>query len=101
MPDWFDESLYPDVENPQPPASLEDRIDFLARLCGAWDFGILPRLETVREVRTAAWREATDACRMLTSTGYHLLREWHGLEPVPFLGSVPAFVRDDPNLEYV
>jgi hypothetical protein len=30
-----------------------------------------------------------------------LLREWHGLEPLPYLGQLLAYIRDDPWLEYV
>ena len=96
-----DGGLYPDVP---PPDALEDegaRIDFIARLCAAWDHGRLPDLETVAEVRRPGWREAIDATRLLTSPTYHLLRKWHGLGPVPFLGSVPAYIREDPSLRFV
>jgi len=98
---WLDGSLYPDREPPAQIESLAERIDFIARLCGAWDFGILPESETLREVRGAPWREAVDACNLLTSPTYHLLREWHRLPPKPFLGSIPAYIREDPNLAYV
>ncbi len=99
---WLDGSLYPDLD--EPPSELPtlgDQIDFIARLCGAWDFGILPELDTIAEVRRAAWRAAIDQCNLLTSPTYHLLREWHGLPPAPFLGSVPAYIRDDPNLAFI
>ena len=99
--DWFDPTLYPDVVRPAVPASEEDRIDFIARLCAAWDFGVLPREPTIREVRSIAWRSAVDQCRLLTSVSYHLLREWHGLPRLEFLGSVPAYVREDPSLQHV
>jgi hypothetical protein len=98
---WFDESLYPDEPRPQAPTSLAERIDFIARLCGAWDFGILPRKETVEEVRSSRWCEAVEECRLLSSVSYHLLREWHGLPPASYLGSIPAFVREDPQLRFV
>jgi chromosome condensin MukBEF complex kleisin-like MukF subunit len=98
---WIDSSLYPDVDPPSELCSLADRIDFLARLCSAWDFGILPRGETIAEVRRAEWREAVDECRLLTSPTYHLLREWHGLERLPYLGQQLPYIRDDPNLDYV
>jgi chromosome condensin MukBEF complex kleisin-like MukF subunit len=98
---WIDGSLYPDVDPPSEVCSLADRIDFLARLCSAWDFGILPRSETIAEVRRAEWREAVDECRLLTSPTYHLLREWHGLDHLPYLGQQLPYIRDDPNLEYV
>jgi len=62
---------------------------------------LLPDVEVVKELRKPEWREAIDACRLLTSPTYHLLREWHGLPPVPFLGSLPATILEDPNLEYI
>lgn len=99
--DWLDTALYPDVEPPEEVNTLAARVDFLARLCAAWDFGLLPSPQTVAEIRGAEWREAVDACRLLTSPAYHLLRSWHGLPPLPYLGSQMAYIRDDPNLAYV
>ncbi len=99
--DWLDDALYPDVEPPAELDSLAERVDFVARLCAAWDFGLLPSPQTVAEIRRSEWREAVDACRLLTSPTYHLLRSWHGLPSLPYLGSQMAYIRDDPNLEYV
>jgi len=73
----------------------------LARLCAAWDFGLLPSPQTVAEVRRSEWCEAVDACRLLTSPVYHLLRAWHDLPLLPYLGSQMSYMRDDPNLVYV
>ncbi len=101
MSRWLDESLYPDVEPPQTLDSLADKVDFIARVCAAWDFGILPERATLREIRKAEWREAVDACRLLTSPAYHLLRSWHDLPPLPYLGAEHPEIRDDPSLEYV
>jgi hypothetical protein len=101
VPSWIDGSLYPDREPPDRLETLADRVDFLVRLCGAWDFGILPAQETVEEVRRAEWRGAVDATRLLTSPVYHLLREWHGLPRLRYLGQELAYIRDDPNLEHV
>jgi len=98
---WIDGTLYPDVEPPARLTGLAERVGFLARLCAAWDFGILPRAETVTEIRKPGWREAVDACRFLTSPAYHLLRDWHGLPPLPYLGQRLAYIVDDPNLEHV
>ncbi|MBU4225931.1 MAG: hypothetical protein KKC71_08945 [Chloroflexi bacterium] len=98
---WIDDSLYPDVEPPKVLETLEARVDYLARLCAAWDFGILPNWAAVVEVRKPDWREAVDECRLLTSPSYHLLRKWHGLEELPYLGQELAYIRDDPNLAYV
>lgn len=101
MPSWIDGALYPDTETPSELDTLAERVDFLARLCSAWDLGLLPEMETVTEIRRPEWREAVDACRLLTSPVYHLLREWHNLPPLPYLGQQLAYIRDDPNLAYV
>ena len=98
---WIDGTLYPDTDPPQALDTLAARVDFLARLCAAWDFGLLPDADLVAEIRRPEWREATDACRMLTSPVYHLLRRWHSLESLPYLGQELAYIRDDPNLFHV
>ncbi|HXF86166.1 MAG TPA: hypothetical protein VNK49_12335 [Anaerolineales bacterium] len=98
---WLDGSLYPDTDVPQSLETLSDRVDFLVRLCSAWDFGILPHAATVDEIRKAEWKPAVDACRLLTSPAYHLLRRWHGLPPLPYLGRQIAVIRDDPWLNCV
>jgi hypothetical protein len=96
-----DGALYPDVDPPRRLRTLGERVDFIARLCAAWDFGRLPDWDTVVEVRRKPWRAAVDACCLLTSPTYHLLRQWHHLPPLPYLGSIPALIRDDANLAYV
>lgn len=101
MPSWIDGTLYPDTDTPSELRTLAEKVDFLARLCAAWDFGVLPRAETVAEVRRPEWREAVDACRLLTSVTYHLVRSWHNLPELPYLGRELAYIRDDPNLAYV
>lgn len=98
---WLDGSLYPDVEAPKTLENLSDKVDFLARLCSAWDFGLLPNLETVSEIRKAEWKEAVEACNLLTSPAYHLLRTWHRLAPLEYLGQQIAYIRDDPYLTQV
>lgn len=101
MPSWIDGTLYPDTDTPSELRTLAEKVDFLARLCAAWDFGVLPRAEIVAEVRRPEWREAVDACRLLTSATYHLVRNWHNLPQLPYLGRELAYIRDDPNLAYV
>lgn len=101
MPSWIDGTLYPDTEPPEALETLADRVDFVARLCAAWDFGLLPYPETVAEIRRPGWREAMETCRLLTSPTYHLLRTWHGLEPLPYLGARLAYIEEDPSLKYV
>jgi hypothetical protein len=101
MPSWIDGALYPDTDPPAAISTLDEQLDFVARVCAAWDFGILPRQETIHEICRPAWREAVDRCRLLTSPAYHLLRRWHNLHSLPYLGQQLAYIRDDPNLIHV
>ena len=98
---WLDGTLYPDVDVPDALETLVDRVDFIARLCAAWDFGVLPHPDTIVEIRREDWRKAVDVCHMLTSPAYHLLRRWHGLSSLPWLGQQIASIRDDPCLAQV
>jgi hypothetical protein len=98
---WLDGALYPDVDIPDALETLPERVDFLARLCAAWDFGLLPDMGTIAEIRKENWGLAVDACRLLTSPAYHLLRRWHGLSPLSYLGQQIALIRDDPCLVQV
>jgi hypothetical protein len=98
---WVDGALYPDTDVPHSLDTLAERVDFLARLCSAWDFGLLPDMGTIAEIRRADWRLAVEACRLLTSPSYHLLRRWHGLASLPYLGQQLAVIRDDPCLSQV
>lgn len=61
--------------------------------------GLLPNADTVTEIRKVYWEPAVDARRLLTYYAYHLLRRWHGLEPLTFLGQQIALIRDDPDQE--
>ncbi|MDM8529768.1 hypothetical protein QUF63_01255 [Anaerolineales bacterium HSG25] len=101
MPFQIDGSLYPDVTPPEILDTLADRVDFLARLCSAWDFGLLPDQSTVIEIRREEWCFTVDECRLLTSPAYHLLRRWHDLPSLPYLGQQLAYIRDDPSLEFI
>lgn len=101
MLSWIDGALYPDRDVPDEVVTLEDRVDFLARLCAAWDFGLLPDPETAEEIQRPEWRDPVDATRLLTSPAYHLVRSWHGLPSLPYLGQQIAAIRDDPNLAHI
>ncbi len=59
------------------------------------------KMVALEEIRRPSWREAVDECRLLTSPAYHLLRDWHSLEPLPYLGQRLAYIADDPNLAFV
>jgi hypothetical protein len=95
---WLDGSLYPDTDIPESLNALPDRVDFLVRLCAACDFGLLPRDVTIAEIRKTEWKPVVNACRLLTSPAYHLLRRWHDLPSMPYLGQQIAAIRDDPCL---
>lgn len=101
MPSWIDGTLYPDTDIPDRVDTVSDQVDFLARLCSSWDYGVLPEPVTVREIKRSRWRAAVEACRLLTSPSYHLVREWHGLSRLPYLGQEIPEIRDDPNLAYI
>jgi len=101
MQNWIDGTLYPDTDTPAEIVTLADQVEFLARLCAAWDFGVLPYKETITEIRHPEWRAAVDACRLLTSPAYHLLRRWHNLPALPYLGQKHPYIKDDPNLAYI
>jgi hypothetical protein len=98
---WLDGSLYPDMDVPDSLDTLAERVDFLARLCAAWDFGILPNAETIVEIQRPEWTPAVQACRFLTSPAYHLLRRWHRLASLPYLGQQIAYIRNDPCLSQI
>ena len=101
MQEWIDGALYPDTDVPESLELLPDKVDFLARLCGAWDFGILPYEETIEEIKRPEWREAVNACQMLTSIAYQILRDWHQLPPVPYIGREFDYINEDPFLEHI
>jgi len=101
MLSWIDGALYPDQDVPERLEEFGDRVDFIARLCSAWDFGVLPEEQTIAEILRDSWRDVVDACQLLTSPTYHLLREWHGLPRLSYLGELLPYIRDDPNLEDV
>ena len=92
---WIDGSLYPDEEPPRVLDTVNQRMDFIARLCSAWDFGMLPIPETLQQILQPEWKEAVDETRLLTSFAYHLLRDLHHLEPLPYIGQgVPVVLND-------
>jgi hypothetical protein len=55
----------------------------------------------VTEIRRPGWRQAINRARLQTSPTYHLLREWYGLPRLPYLGQEIAYIRDDPNLDFI
>jgi hypothetical protein len=92
----LDHSVYPDVSPPPDDLpTIEDRMDYVHRICSAFDFGIFPE-ETDWEL-FAGWKDVFDRFPMLDSPGWHTFRSWYGWEPVPHtqrLGT-PAWKGDD------
>ena len=59
----------------------------------------LPPLANFRykfEIKRPEWREAVDACQMLTSVAYRILRDWHNLPRVPYIGPTFPHIEEDP-----
>ncbi|HFE63909.1 MAG TPA: hypothetical protein ENK14_05765 [Caldithrix sp.] len=95
---WIDGSLYPDRDVPESLNDPNEKIDFIARLCSAWDFGILPRPQTLKQILKPEWKKAVDETRLLTSCAYHLLRELHDLKSLPYIGQTFPEIVNDPWL---
>lgn len=78
----LDYSVYPDLEElPTRLDTLADKADYLARICGAWDFGMVPTPETF--ILFADWREVFDKFPLLHYPAYAAFRSWLGWPPVP------------------
>jgi hypothetical protein len=81
----LDHSVYPDLD--QPPiesndlATIEDRADYVQRVCAQWDYGIVPEPATFQLLEQ--WREVFDRFQLSHSAAYHTMRFRFGWEPVP------------------
>jgi hypothetical protein len=93
----LDHSVYPDI-NPPPDdlLSIEDRMDYVHRICAAFDFGIFPE-ETDWEL-FAGWKEVFDRFPMTDSPGWHTFRSWYGWEPAPHTQRLGAPVWKEEDL---
>lgn len=101
--DWIDGALYPDVDPPNTLSNLDDRIDFLGQAVRSLGFWAAPRSPNLqlKGTRKPEWRDAVNECQLLTSPTYHLLRMWHGLPVLPYLGQRLAYIAEDANLAYI
>ncbi len=73
----LDGSVYPDLDSP--PIDLptdEAKADYVARICGAWDFGILPDRETF--ALFATWRLIFERFPVEDSPSYHAFCQRYG-----------------------
>lgn len=76
MSEIFDTSVYPDRDPPDNLDSLEEKADFLHRIVGAFDFGLVPEAATIRLL--SGWREVFDRFPLPGSPAYHALRSYFG-----------------------
>jgi hypothetical protein len=90
----IDYSVYPDLDDVPAFVCDADRADYVARICGAWDFGVVPTPATFEEFAT--WRPVFDRYPIATSPAYVAFRSWYAWEPIEhvFLTQA-AFERDD------
>ena len=73
----LDYSLYPDVADPPQALTTDpDKADYIARVCGAWDFGIVPTIETFELLRS--WRAIFDRFPITGSPSYTAFRMLYG-----------------------
>jgi hypothetical protein len=78
----IDYSVYPDTDElPTLLTKIEDQADYVARICGAWDFGMVPTAETFALFST--WREVFDQFPLLHSPAYAAFRSWFGWPRIP------------------
>jgi hypothetical protein len=74
---FLDYSVYPDLEQlPDTLDSPEQKADYLARVCGAWDFGIVPTAETFALFQD--WETIFEQFPRLSSPAYAAFRASFG-----------------------
>jgi hypothetical protein len=78
----IDHSVYPDLDDP-PDTLTEpgDRADYVQRVCGAWDYGIVPDRATFQLFQ--GWRAVFDRFPLPHSPAHHAFRSWFRWPPVP------------------
>jgi len=73
----IDYSVYPDFDDlPWELATIEDKADYLSRVCAAWDFGVPPTVETF--ALFAGWRHVFDQFPLRHSAAYAAFRTIFG-----------------------
>jgi hypothetical protein len=93
----IDYRVYPDLEEPPEHLVTEaERADYVMRVCGAWDFGIMPTPATF--TLFADWREVFDKFTLPASPAYHAFRDTYGWPEVETLQSAHYRFDDDLSL---
>ena len=83
MADAIDHSLYPDTAAPDDLRDQSVAADYVQRVCGAYDFGIVPSGDMLATLR--GLRAVFDRFPLPASPAYHALRRWYGWPSVPAL----------------
>lgn len=77
----LDHSVYPDLDSPpRELATPEEKADYLHRICGQWDYGIVPEPETFAQF--AQWKDIFDRFPVRHSAAYHTFRFLFGWNPI-------------------
>ena len=85
----IDGSVYPDLDEPLTVLTTpEEQADYVARICGAWDFGIMPEQETFQLFR--GWRAVFDRFPLMHSPAYAAFRDLFGWPPIPGMSVLRA-----------
>jgi hypothetical protein len=78
----IDHSVYPDLDHPPDELpTAEDKADYVARICAAWDFDVVPTPETF--TLFAEWREVFDRFPLPHSPAYAAFRTIFGWPQLP------------------
>lgn len=93
--DFIDHSVYPDLDElPESFETVEDKADYVHRICSAWDYGVHPERETFALFE--GWREVFDRFPVLASPAYHAFRSWYGWPrvavPAGITGPTPRYI---------
>jgi len=106
MNDPLDLSVYPDLDDP--PRIFRDdreRADYVARVCGAWDFDLVPTRETF--ALFAGYRSVFDGYPQYGSAAFAAFRSLYGWPPLADDFCVQAdyervdFGRPDPCVDVI
>ena len=72
----IDHSLYPDGPAPEDLSDEGDAAEYIDRVCGALDFGIVPEREVIETMRDL--RVVFDKHPVISSPSYHMFRRMFG-----------------------
>ena len=77
----LDHSVYPDLANPPTDLlTVEEKADYMDRICGAFDFGIFPERDDW--ILFSEWKEIFDRFPLPHSPAYHTFRSRYGWDRV-------------------